>query len=118
METMWDYRSRQGAGEGPTWVWLRGLEFGIGTEGRQWERGGGFGIPETVLCLQIRLAPADGSLGAWLSPPRVFLWPHWSWGPRSLREEGGGRLPASAPSQLDLSLGLWKADRAMRVWAA
>ena len=33
------------------------------------------------------------------------------------RRRGGGCLPTSALSQWDLSLGLWKADRAMNIWA-
>lgn len=53
-------------------------------------------------------APADRSPGAWASRP---IW----WG-----LAGGQGAPGSvrAPGQLVLSLGLWKADRVMRSWAA
>ena len=46
----------------------------------------------------------------------MFLWLYWSGvGVRSLQKERG--LPTSSLSQWDLSLGLWKADRAMNIWA-
>ena len=110
-------RGRQVAGRRvpPTRVWLRGLASRIRPEGRRQELGGYGGFSSvsgwTGPCRQESRSPA--------AVPQGFLWPGQSvWRPRASRE-GRGPIPARASrGQRDLSLGLWKADRAMRSWAA
>lgn len=108
-EATWGHSSRQGPGCGAwgleserrvfgTW---RGCEFckrfphiSKWTATCRWESGS--------------LAPSQGRF------------PHCALlrGPGSCKTGEGRRLPIWTPSQLVLSLGLWKADREMRNWAA
>lgn len=72
---------------------------------------------------------ANGSVSAWTGPGQRVVWgpdfrPRQCFSglaaqgvPGPCRRRGGKHLPASAPCQLGLSLGLWETDREMRTWA-
>ena len=106
-EATCSHRGRRGPEEGPERVWLRGLEPGIRTEGRCSELGGGLGILPSVRRSGGQ-KPADGCWEAGSDPKGIF--PSWSgWEAQVLAQED-----ARALSQLVLSLGPWKADRAMK----
>ena len=66
------------------------------------------------LSLQMNRHRETGVWGPGSSPQGCFSG-FTGLGVRSLQKERG--LPTSSLSQWDLSLGLWKADRAMNIWA-
>lgn len=90
---------------------VEGLESRVGTEGRRQALGDTVDSHET-------LGGPDGPPQTRVQEPAggVPGQAGQSGRPRALG--GGGPMAARPPRQWDLGLGLWKADRAMRSWAA